>query len=172
MSVVMLNLQERAALEHVASHAVLMPGARRAQALLWLAEGKSMQEVASRLSVSRQTVYNWTASLQLRRRDTDIVTCLTDKPRSGRPSCRPRVAILLPQAIDSLIASAIGRAPRECGYCALLWTAKLLRQYLQDAHHVTVTVASVRSALARLEAPSRSVTVLASQQRNDNVVLS
>ena len=172
MSVVMLSPQERTALEQVASSAVFMPGARRAQALLWLAEGKSMQEVASRLSVSRQTVYNWTASLQLRRRDTDIVTCLTDKPRSGRPSYRPRVAILPPQAIDPLITSAIGRAPREYGYRALLWTAKLLRQYLQDAHHVTVTVASVRSALARLEASSRSVTVQVNQHHNDNVALS
>jgi len=172
MSVVMLNPQERAALEHVASHAVLMPRARRAQALLWLADGRSIPGVAKALSVSRQTIYNWIAGFRQRRHDTDIVMHLADKPRSGRPSYRPRVTMLLPQVIDSLIASAIGRAPRECGYCSLLWTAKLLRQYLQDAHHVTVTVASVRAALARLEAPSRSVTVMASQQRNDNVALS
>lgn len=172
MSVVMLSPQERTALEQVASSAIFMPGARRAQALLWLAEGKSMQEVASRLSVSRQTVYNWTASLQLRRRDTDIVTCLTDKPRSGRPSCRPRVATVPPQTIDSLIASAVRRMPQECGYRALLWTAKLLRQYLQDAHRVTVTMTSVRAALARLEALNRSVTVQVLQQHNDNVALS
>lgn len=170
MSVVMLNPQEKTALEQVASSTIFMPGARRAQALLWLAEGKSMQEVASRLSVSRQTVYNWTVSLQLRRRDTDIVTCLTDKPRSGRPSYRPRVAMVPPQVLDPLIISAVGRAPRECGYRAFLWTAKLLRQYLQDAHHVTVTVASVRSTLARLEASSRSVTVQVHQQHN-NVAL-
>lgn len=170
MSVVMLSPQERTALEQVVSSAVFMPGARRAQALLWLAEGKSMQEVASRLSVSRQTVYNWTASLQLRRRDTDIVTCLTDKPRSGRPSYRPRVAMVSPQAIDSLIVSALGHAPRECGYRALLWTAKLLRQYLQDAHHVQVTIASVRAALARLEAPWQPVTVLAGEQHSHNKV--
>lgn len=80
--------------------------------------------------------------------------------------------MLPPQVIESLIASAIGRTPRACGYRALLWTAKLLQQYLQDAHHVTVTMTSIRSALARLESPSRSVTVLASEQRNDNVALS
>jgi transposase len=171
MSVVMLNPQERAALEHIASHAILMPGARRAQALLWLANGKSIPGVAKALSVSRQTIYNWIAGFRQRRHDTDIVMHLIDKPRSGRPSYRPRVAMLPPQAIDPLITSAIGRAPRECGYYALLWTAKLLRQYLQDAHHVTVTVASVRSALARLEASNRSVTVQVNPHHN-NVALS
>jgi len=171
MSVVMLSPQERAALEHVASSAVFVRGARRAQALLWLADGKSIPGVAKALSVSRQTIYNWIAGFRQRRHDTDIVMLLTDKPRSGRPSFRPRVTMLLPQMIDSLITSAIGRAPRECGYYALLWTAKLLRQYLQDVHHVTVTVASVRSALARLEALSRSVTMLAGQQHNENVAL-
>ncbi|MDQ3753450.1 MAG: helix-turn-helix domain-containing protein [Acidobacteriota bacterium] len=32
---------------------------RRAQALLWLGAGEGVEEVAERLRVSRQTVYNW-----------------------------------------------------------------------------------------------------------------
>lgn len=171
MSVVMLDSQERTSLEQVAANAVLTPAARRAQALLWLADGDTAAEVAKRLAISRQTVYNWIESFQRRRRDADILMSLADKPRSGRPPRRPRVSTLpTPQAIDSLIAAVIGRDPRERGYRAILWTAKLLRQYLQDAHNVTVTVASVHSALARLEAPWQPVTVLAGEQHSHNKV--
>jgi hypothetical protein len=98
-----------------------------------------------------------------RRRDADIVTLLRDKPRSGRPPRRPRMATLpTPQALAQMITAIIDRDPCECGYRSLLWTVKLLRQYLQDEHNVKVTVATVRcSALARLETHWQPVTVLA-----------
>lgn len=170
MSVVMLSPEEKASLEQVTSDAILTPIARRAQALLWLADGKSLSDVAKSLAVSRQTVYSWIESFQQRRRDADIVTSLRDKPRSGRPPRRPRMTTLpTPQALDLLIASIIDRDPRECGYRSLLWTAKLLRQYLQDVHNVKVTVASVRSALARLETRWQPVTVLAGEHSHDKV---
>jgi len=170
MSVVMLNPQERAALEQAASTAMLAPVARRAQALLWLADGRSLSDVAKSLTVSRQTVYNWIESFQQRRRDADIVTSLRDKPRSGRPPRRPRMSTLpTPPALDQIITSIIDRDPRECGYRSILWTAKLLRQYLQEVHNVKVTVASVRSALARLETRWPPGTVLAGGHSHDKV---
>lgn len=149
---------------------MLTPVARRAQALLWLADGRSLSDVAKSLAVSRQAVYNWIESFQQRRSAADIVRCLADKPRSGRPPRRPRLCALpTPQALDPLIAAVIRRAPRDCGYHSLLWTAKLLRQYLQDMHNVKVTVASIRSALARLETRWQPGTVLAGDHSHDKV---
>jgi transposase len=170
MSVVILTPQERASLQQVASDAILLPIARRAQALLWLADGKSLSDVAKSLAVSRQAVYNWIESFQQRHRDADIVTSLRDKPRSGRPPRRPHMRTLpTPQALDPLVAAVIRRAPRECGYRSLLWTAKLLRQYLQEVHNVKVTVANVRSAVARLETRWQPATVLAGDRPQDKV---
>jgi transposase len=171
MSVVMLSPQEKAALEQVAADAVLQPAARRAQALLWLACGQSIPDVAKSLVVSRQTVYNWLKSFQLRRRDADIVASLNDKPRSGRPTRRPRMSTLpAPEALDQIISSIIDRDPRECGYRSILWTTMLLRQYLREVYSVKVTIANVRSALTRLETRWQPVTVLAGEQYSHNEV--
>lgn len=170
MSVVILTPQERISLQQIASDAILLPIARRAQALLWLADGRSLSDVAKSLAVSRQAVYNWIESFQQRRRDADIVMSLRDKPRSGRPPRRPRMSTLLtPQALDQMIISIIDRDPRECGYHSLLWTAKLLRQYLQAVHNVKVTVAHVRSALARLETRWQPTPMLANDRSHDKV---
>jgi transposase len=37
---------------------------RRAQALLWLSNGEDVQEVADRLLVTRQTIYQWLSRFQ------------------------------------------------------------------------------------------------------------
>ena len=56
----------------------------RANALLWLDAGESAEEVAERLRVSRQTVYNWAIRFQ-RRGELDISARVADGPRRGRP---------------------------------------------------------------------------------------
>lgn len=165
MTVFTLTSQEREALKRIASGPALTPIARRAQALVWLAEGRSIQEVARKLAVSRQTIYNWIDSLQQRRSGTDLATCLADKPRSGRPPCRVRVTPLgIPTAIDPLLASAIAQDPRVFGYRSILWSVKLLRQYLYEIHKVKVSAANVRSALARLETRWQSTAIMNSGQ--------
>ena len=77
----------------------------RAQALLWLAEGRAADEVAELLRVSRQTVYNWAERFQ-RREGLDLRARLLDAPRSGRPPTASGV-------IDPLIAEVIDNDPRE-----------------------------------------------------------
>jgi transposase len=115
---------------------------RRAQALLWLAEGESVEEVAERLRVSRQSIYNWVARFQapvpftLRQR-------LADGVRNGRPRTVHGI-------IDPLIAAVIEEDPRELGYQATVWTAGLLQHYLQAEYQLTVGRRSVGAAIARL----------------------
>jgi transposase-like protein len=50
---------------------------RRTQALLWLDKGESVQEIAERLRVSRQSIYNWAMRFQ-EREELDIVARLVD----------------------------------------------------------------------------------------------
>ena len=61
----------------------------RAQAVLWLAEGLSAEQVAETFQVSRQTVYNWVNRF-LRRDDLELRARLLDAPRPGRPLRSPR----------------------------------------------------------------------------------
>jgi putative transposase len=53
---------------------------KRATALLELDRGKTFKEVAATLGVGYNTVSNWRKSY-----NRDGITCLHDKPRSGRP---------------------------------------------------------------------------------------
>ncbi len=114
----------------------------RAYALLWLDDGESVPEVAQRLGVTRQTVYNWASRFQARP-DLVIAVRLADAPRCGRPCSASGV-------IDPLIDAVIERDPRELDYRSTVWTASLLVEYLRAEHQLVVSDDSVRLAIARL----------------------
>lgn len=114
----------------------------RAYALLWLDDGKSVPEVAQRLGVTRQTVYNWASRFHART-DLELPVRLSDAPRGGRPCTATGI-------IDPLIDAVIERDPREFAYRSSVWTAALLVQYLRDEHKLVVSDDSVRLAIARL----------------------
>jgi transposase len=114
---------------------------RRAQALLWLGAGESAEEVAERLCVSRQTVYNWRARFSSRQ-ELEPAARLADGERCGRPRTASGV-------IEPLIAEVIEEDPREFGYRSTVWTASLLVSYLADFHEVQVSLRSVGYALGR-----------------------
>lgn len=115
---------------------------RRAQALLWLAEGDSPSEVAERLGVSRQTLYNWASRFQ-DRDELPLRERLAEGPRSGRPRTASGI-------IDPLLDEILEDAPRQWGYHATVWTAPLLRQYRDDVHGIAVSRPSVSAARDRL----------------------
>lgn len=147
-----LNIQERRVLEEIVTSAALTNEVRRAQALLWLADGRSLSDVAESLAVSRQTVYNWTARFKERRDAPDFRARLADDPRSGRPET-------VPQRIVPLLRPVLDRDPHEFGYCSPRWTTALLARYLWDAHHVTASHRSVHLALERLREPQDSASL-------------
>ena len=117
-------------------------GAVSHQAVLWLAEGLSAEQVAETFQVSRQTVYNWVNRF-LRRNDLELRARLLDAPRPGRP---PSIA----EVIDPWIAAAFAGDPRESGYHATVWTAELLQHHLEHAHGIKASVKSISVAIARL----------------------
>ena len=63
MRSILLSDRLRGELEHLVAHAPSAKERCRAQALLWLDEGRSVEEVAELLHVSRQSVYNWVGSV-------------------------------------------------------------------------------------------------------------
>jgi putative transposase len=142
MGPVLLSNRLRIELETFTLH---NPSAReccRALALLWLAEGETAEQVAELLHVSRQTVYKWAERFQ-QRQGLDLQSRLADAPRQGRPPSALGI-------IDPLIADVIDTDPRESGYHSTVWTAPLLKVYLEQVHGVVVSRKSVSSALARL----------------------
>jgi transposase len=115
---------------------------RRSHALLGLDEGMSPAEIASLLGLSRQTIYNWAAAF-LERRDLDLMYRLCDAPRSGRPATALGI-------IDPLIDAVIEDDPRDHGYRSTVWTAPLLRRYLEETHTIHTSRKSISRALERL----------------------
>ena len=107
MSVVSLSGKQRTALEHLLRTSTNARQVIRAQALVWLDDGEGVEEVADRLAVSRQTVYNW--SNRFKQRDhlpTD--GRVADGIRSGRPPTALEI-------IDPLIDAVIDADPRTFG---------------------------------------------------------
>src|SRR5437763_13470309 len=84
MALLALSDRLRGALEDIVSHTPWAKERCRAQALLWIAEGADVAEVAELLQVSRQTVYNWLSRFQ-ERAQLDLRARLLDAPRLGRP---------------------------------------------------------------------------------------
>src|SRR5262245_38826251 len=115
---------------------------RRAQALLWLAQGLPTEEVADLLGVSRQTVYNWVARFR-QREGLDLSARLADAPRPGRPPTGLGV-------IDPLIVAVFDEDPRDMGFHATTWTAPLFGQYLRQEHGIDVSRKTVSRAIDRL----------------------
>jgi transposase len=142
MASVILSNRQRIELENFTLHHPTARECCRALALLWLAEGETADRVAELLHVSRQTVYNWAERFQ-QRQGLDLHSRLADAPRRGRPPSALGI-------IDPLIAEVIDTDPRKLGYHSTVWTAPLLRVYLEQVHGVAVSRKSVSSAIARL----------------------
>jgi transposase len=142
VALIHLRPHERRALSQIACSGPTVKELIRAQALLWLDAGDTVEEVAQRLLVSRQTVYNWLVRFQ-QRADLDLPVRLQDAPREGRPPTALGI-------IDPLLEEVIDSDPRSYGYRHTVWTAALLQDYLDEVHHITICRKSVSLAIERL----------------------
>ena len=118
MTPLILSPRQRSELEYLASHNPVAQERCRAQALLWLDEGETVEQVAESLRVSRRTVYYWVERFH-DRDGLDLVQRLADAPRPGRPRTGG-------DGIDPWIAEVIDTDPRTLGYHQTVWTAPLL----------------------------------------------
>lgn len=115
---------------------------QRALALLLLDDGQTVDEIATSLRVSRQSVYNW--ALRFQQRDPlSVLARLADAERGGRP-------VTVKGIIDPLIDAVIDSDPRHYGYNSTVWTAELLRRYLREQHQQEASLRSIGYTLTRL----------------------
>jgi len=106
---------------------------QRVQAVLWVAQGEPISEVATLMGVSAQTVYNW---LQ-RYLACHQVTALVDAPRSGRP-------VTAPQVTAAHILQHLRENPQRLGYQTTVWSVKLLAAHLSRHSRCPITPATLR----------------------------
>lgn len=116
---------------------------RRAQALLLLAEGESVEEVAGLLRVSRQTVYNLVTRF-IERSALSVTNRLSDGVRAGRPATARSI-------ISKVIQEVIETDPRESGYAQTIWTSGLLQRHIESVHSVRVSLRSIQATLGELD---------------------
>jgi transposase len=142
MALLSLSDRQRGELEELVSHTPLAKERCRAQALLWIAAGADVGEVAELPQVTRQTIYNWLSRFQERAK-LDLRARLLDAPRLGRPRAASGTS-------DERVAAVIDGDPRQFGYHATVWTAPLLSRYLHDRHGIDVSDRTVGRAIDRL----------------------
>jgi transposase len=137
-----LTAKQRIELEHLLSRHADSRLYQRALALLLLDDGQSVEEVASALCVSRQSIYNWAWRFQ-QRGPVSAFQRLSDAKRLGRPATVKGI-------IDPLIDAVIDSDPRDYGYNSTVWTAELLRRYLSEQHQQEASLRSIGYGLVRL----------------------
>ena len=134
-----LNLGERKVLQQLARSSSNARQVRRAQALLWLQSGQSVAQVAHRLGMSRQGVYQLVERYRSRRRGP-VRARVRDRPHTGRPSHKLRLVV-------RVIRPLLSRDPRRYGYRAMVWTVPLLCRHVERRTGTKVSTYTVRRGL-------------------------
>jgi transposase len=100
---------------------------RRVQAVLWIAEGRSPEDVARWSGSSRRAVYDWLRRYLNHRR----VRALADALRCGRP----RAALAIN---DTRIIREFQKDPLKLGYRCTVWTVPLLAGHLSRRYRCPI----------------------------------
>ena len=116
---------------------------KRVLGILWLENNRPV-EVAHRLGVTRQSVYNWLHHWRANPLHPGEV--LADLPRSGRPPVKRE---MLEREINFDLAG-LKKSPEECGYHASGWTTTLLVRHLERTQGDRVHVNTVSRILKGL----------------------
>lgn len=135
-----LTSRERTALEALVAGSKDVRQLKRSQALLAVAAGEAVAEVARRMQVARNTIYNWVARFQ--DRSGAIAERLVDADRSGRPAD-------LIQSIQEALPDLLAEKPTDYGYRAAEWTVDLLQTHLRK-QSIDASVSTIRHALHEL----------------------
>jgi transposase len=106
---------------------------QRVQAVLLVAQGRAIPDVAHIAGVSLQTVYTWVT----RYLASHQVGALQDAPRSGRPQAATPLT-------PARILREIRRNPLQLGYRTTVWTVPLLTSHLRRLYRCTLSPYTLR----------------------------
>jgi transposase len=106
---------------------------QRVQAVLLVAQGRALPEVALIAGVSLQTVYTWVTRYLTSRQ----VVTFQDAPRSGRPRTATPVTPVR-------ILRELRRNPLQLGYRTTVWTVPLLTCHLRRLYPCTFSSYTLR----------------------------
>jgi transposase len=112
---------------------------RRLQAVLWVAQGRGISEVALLTGASRRSIYGWVSCYLGHHHPEE----LREGPRSGRPRAAPAIT-------DRRIARELRRDPLRLGYSATAWTVPLLAAHLSARSQCAITERTLRRRLKQL----------------------
>lgn len=112
---------------------------RRLQAVLLVARGRSVPEVARLTDLKPWAIYGW-----VRRYLSDHQPdALADRPRSGRPLAAPAIT-------DARIVRQFRRDPLRLGYNTTGWTVALLAAHLSRIHDCPINPDTLRRRMRAL----------------------
>lgn len=106
---------------------------RRLQAVLLVARGHPIAEVAQITCVSRRSVYTWLGRYLKDHRVED----LTERPRSGRPTIAEAIT-------DERIRRELAKDPMALGYSTTTWTVKTLANHLSRTYDCPIAERTLR----------------------------
>lgn len=112
---------------------------QRIQAVLLIAQGYSVAEVARITGSTRRSVYYWVQ----RYLKHHCVLALDDAARTGRP---PTAAAIT----KARILRELARDPLKLGYRTTVWTVALLATHLSQRYHTPITPRTLRRRMKEL----------------------
>jgi transposase len=112
---------------------------RRVQAVLLVARGWAVAEVARITGTRLGAIYHWVR----RYARTRQVASLEDRPRSGRPRSAAKIT-------DARIVREWRRDPLRLGYNTTGWTVPLLAKHLGDKYGCPISPATLRRRMRHL----------------------
>ena len=106
---------------------------RRLQAVLLVARGRPIAEVAQIACASRRSVYVWLERYLKAHRVEDLI----ERPRSGRPTTAQVIT-------DTRIRRELAKDPMALGFSTTTWTVKTLANHLSHSHGCSITEPTLR----------------------------
>ena len=139
MARIRLSWRARQVLEHLAQTGSKARMVRRAQGLLWLHRGESVQAVAARLGLTRRALDKIVARYQARL-DRPVVERIEDQPHPGRPADQRQQAA-------QVLAELLAQPPADFGYRGFAWTTPMLRCRVERRLATPTSERTIRRAL-------------------------
>src|SRR5918992_2685681 len=112
---------------------------RRIQAVLLVAEGRTLAEAVHITGLSLQSIYN----LVHRYLQSHRVKSLHDLPHTGRPPATPELAA-------ARIIRELQRSPLKLGYRTNLWTVEFLAQHLNQRYRCSTSPWTLRRRMKQM----------------------